>query len=139
MRLGLTVERVPRDQLGRDEEGAELLHQLPVGEAAPSPQRVLVQRGDALGHEEAPIGRVAGEEGSLEVDSPDTSPRADVLHGCWGGITVTTGAPEHPPTGDIPTSQADSPQDLPCGWAELLREETTPSQKKAMGSRSSRG
>lgn len=41
--LRLTIERAPRDQLGRDEEGAELLHQLPVGEAAPPPQGVPIQ------------------------------------------------------------------------------------------------
>lgn len=78
----LTAEHVPWDQLGRDEEGAQLLHQLRVGEAAPPSQAVPVQRGDVLGHEEAPIGCIAREKGSLEVHGPRASPCADILHGC---------------------------------------------------------
>lgn len=100
----LTIERVPRDQLGRDEERAQLLDQPRVGEAAPPSQGVPVQRGDALGHEEAPIGCVAGQKGSLEVHGPRASPCADVLHGCWGGTTVTARNPEHPHTRNRPSS-----------------------------------
>lgn len=80
-RLRLTTECAPWDQVSSDEEGAQLLHQLRVRDAAPPPQGVPVQQGDVLGHEEAPIACEAGEEGPLEVDSPCTSPCADVLHG----------------------------------------------------------
>lgn len=84
--LRLTIKRAPRDQLRGDEEGAQLLHQLGVGEAAPAPQGGLVQQRDAPGHEEATIRSISREEGSLEVDSPRASPRADVFHmGAVGG------------------------------------------------------
>lgn len=132
-RLRLTTECAPGDQLGRDEEGAQLLHQLRVGEAAPPPQGVPVQRGDALGHEEAPVGRVAGEEGSLEVDGPRTPPRADVLHGCWGGTAVTARA--SPAPGTAPHPKLSPPAKLPTCTAELLREESASCRKKPRAAR----
>lgn len=143
-RLRLTVERARRDQLSRDKEGAQLLHQLPVGKAAPPPKGVPVQRGDALGHEEAPVGCIAGEEGSLEVDGPCTSPRADVLHGCWGKAPQSLPRPQSipPPAGTAPHPKLTPPQNFPCGQTELLREENASSHGKknltAWGARADR-
>lgn len=109
--LRLTVERAPRDQLRGDEEGAQLLHQLGVGEAAPAPQGGLVQQRDAPGHEEATIRSISREEGSLEVDSPRASPRADVLHGCcWGTPQSLSGPQSSRPTRN---TRADPPDTSP--------------------------
>lgn len=104
----LTIERVPWDQRGRDEEGAQLLDQLRVGQAAPPLQDVPVQRGDALGHEEPPIGCITREKGALKVHGLRASPCADILHGCWGGTAITASTPKHPRTRNSPSSQNNS-------------------------------
>lgn len=132
LRTQLTIKGVPWDQLGRDEERAQLLHQFRVGEAAPPLQGVPAQQGDALGHEETPVRCIAREKGSLEVHGLRASPCADVLHGCWGGTTITASSPNSPHTRSKPSSQNSSLQNFPCGQTELPREKKTTSSHRQL-------